>query len=57
MIHSFPGEQSKQKVEFTAPTVVEYWPKGQLVQIADDVVVAVFKKVPAGHEVHAEGVL
>ena len=57
MIHSFPGEQSKQKVEFTAPTVVEYWPKGQLVQIADDVVEAVSKKVPAGHEVHAEGVL
>jgi len=57
LIQSFPGEQSKQKVEFTAPTVVEYWPKGQLVQIADDVVVAVFKKVPAGQEVHTEGVL
>jgi len=28
-----------------------------LVQIADEVVVAVFKKVPAGHEVHVEGVL
>jgi len=57
LIHSFPGEQSKQTVEFMAPTVVEYWPKGQLVQIADEVVVAVFKKVPAGHEVHVEGVL
>jgi len=57
LIQSFPGEQSKQKVELTAPTVVEYLPKGQLVQMADDVVVAVSKKVPGGQFVHVAEVI